>query len=83
MQVSSGIFKQLSIYELDFKNDSDDLLIYCELLEYLEFPELALKKLATCTEKYIILSVPNEPIWRLANMYRLKYIFNFCNGLAH
>lgn len=53
-----------------------DLVVCSEVLEHLEEPENALKKIneITANKGYILLSVPNEPIWRICNMARGKYL---------
>ena len=36
----------------------------------------AIHSIYKLTDKYAIISVPNEPIWRLLNFIRGKYLFN-------
>lgn len=71
-----------SIYDMR-PEDSADLILCCEVLEHLEFPEMALQKLNTITGKYCLFSVPNEPLWRFLNLIRGKYIHNFGNTPGH
>lgn len=78
----SQIFKSSSIYDLD-THDSADLIVCCEVLEHLEDPDLALKKLKEITRKYLIVSVPREPVWRVLNFFRGKYIADFGNTPGH
>ncbi|MES2223531.1 MAG: class I SAM-dependent methyltransferase [Patescibacteria group bacterium] len=72
-----------SIYELPHKDNSFDLVFTLEVLEHLEDPEKALKELKRVTNKYIIVSVPHEPIWRILNMLRGKYLKHFGNTEGH
>jgi len=74
---------QESIYELKRESNSFDLIIAFEVLEHLEKPEIALKELQRVTSKYCLLSVPNEPLWRILNICRLKYLKNFGNTPGH
>ncbi|MEW6740146.1 MAG: class I SAM-dependent methyltransferase [Nitrospirota bacterium] len=68
----------------DFKeSDMKDLIICCEVLEHLEYPEKALKNLVDISGKYCLLSVPNEPLWRFLNLGRFKYIAQFGNTPGH
>ncbi|MFK8068042.1 MAG: class I SAM-dependent methyltransferase [Gammaproteobacteria bacterium] len=75
--------KHKSIYDLDPLEDSADTVICCEVLEHLEDPELALRKLISITKKDLIISVPREPIWHLLNMVRGKYLHALGNTPGH
>lgn len=72
-----------SVYELNADVDSSDTVICCEVLEHLDDPAAGLKKLVSITRKDLILSVPNEPIWRILNMARGKYISALGNTPGH
>lgn len=74
---------QESIYNLKRQNNSFDLVIALEVLEHLQEPEKALREIQRISTKYILVSVPNEPIWRILNMARLKYLKNFGNTPGH
>ena len=76
-------FEAKSIYDLNYKQDTASLIICCEVLEHLEFPEKALDVLSKITQDYIILSVPREPLWRILNMARGKYLMNLGNTPGH
>jgi 2-polyprenyl-3-methyl-5-hydroxy-6-metoxy-1,4-benzoquinol methylase len=71
------------IHNLVPENHSADLVICCEVLEHLYYPEEAIKVLSSITKKNLILSVPREPIWRILNMLRLKHIQNLGNTPGH
>ena len=71
------------IYNLSPENHSADLVICCEVLEHLFYPEKAIEVLASITKKNLILSVPREPIWRILNILRFKYIKNLGNTPGH
>lgn len=72
-----------SIYELPFDNNSKELVICTEVLEHLQEPDKALKELCRVSSKYLLVSVPREPLWRILNMARLKYLSNFGNTPDH
>jgi len=74
---------QGTIYELPFKPDSYDLVLCTEVLEHLQDPEAAFLELYRVSKRFVIVSVPNEPLWRLANMMRLKYCKNLGNTPHH
>ena len=67
----------------DTSGDSYDLVVACEVLEHLEEPLLALKKLIDISKRYVFVSVPNEPLWRILNMARGAYISSFGNSPGH
>jgi len=74
---------QESIYALNRESSSFDLVFCLEVLEHLEDPRAALTELARVCRKYCIVSVPREPIWRLLNMMRGKYIRGLGNTPGH
>lgn len=59
--------KQGNIYDLEYKNSSFDLVVCTEVLEHLEEPEKGLREILRVSKKYVILSVPNEPLFYLFN----------------
>lgn len=82
MHLDSSVFFTKSIYELSREHKSD-LIVCCEVLEHLEHPELALSKLSSIANEWLILSVPREPIWSWMNMARGKYWSDFGNTPGH
>ena len=72
-----------SIYETKQCDNAYDLVIATEVLEHLERPGEALLELIRISRKYIVVSVPNEPIWCIGNMLRLKYLKSFGNTPGH
>lgn len=76
-------FKVKSIYKLDEDSNSYELVIASEVLEHLDDPEKALKELFRISKKYVYISVPNEPVWRVANFIRGKYIRFMGNTPGH
>lgn len=72
-----------SIYELDPAVDSSHTVICCEVLEHLTDPAAGLAKLVSITQKDLIISVPNEPIWHILNMVRGKYLTALGNTPGH
>ena len=75
--------KQGNIYKLEYKNSSFDLVMATEILEHLEDPRKGLKELIRVSRKYLLLSVPNEPFFRLANLLRGKNITRWGNDIEH
>lgn len=75
--------KRASIYELPYKDNSFNLVLSTEVLEHLEDPEKGLKELVRVSKKYLLLSVPNEPIFMLSNLLRGKNVSRFGNDIEH
>lgn len=84
--VRGGIsITQGNIYDLR-RNDErikNRMLICCEVLEHIPDSENGMKILSECTDEYFIVSVPHEPIWRILNMLRGKYLKDFGNTTGH
>jgi 2-polyprenyl-3-methyl-5-hydroxy-6-metoxy-1,4-benzoquinol methylase len=78
VQVEAG-----SIYELDTRTHRADLVVCCEVLEHLDDTGPALDRLHALCGRYLIASVPREPIWRAMNMARGKYWSDLGNTPGH
>lgn len=78
-----GLFDVRSIYDLEPERDSADLIICCEVLEHVGDPDRALRALQGVTGRDLILSVPREPLWRLLNVTRGKYLSDLGNTPGH
>lgn len=76
-------FEQQSIYALGCGAASADLVVCLEVLEHLEDPARGLAELARVSGRALIVSVPNEPLWRVLNCARLKYLGDFGNTPGH
>ena len=81
--VSPSLFETGSIYDLQSPQDSADLLVCCEVFEHLENPRGGLEALQRVVSGHVILSVPREPIWRILNMARGRYLHDFGNTPGH
>lgn len=67
--------KKGTIYKLPYKANSFDVVLCTEVLEHLEDPEHALRELKRVTKKYLVLSVPNEPLFTIQRILRGKNVF--------
>lgn len=76
-------FFKASIYSLPFPNNSFDLVVASEVLEHLESPQKGLLEIKRITKKYCLLTVPNEPLWRIFNIIRGKYLKDWGNPPTH
>lgn len=75
--------KQGNIYKLAYKESSFDAVLCTEVLEHLEYPEKAVKELYRVTRRWCIISVPNEPIFRISNFLRGKNLSRWGNDIEH
>lgn len=72
-----------NIYQLPYADNSFDAVLCSEVLEHLDDPERALAELRRVIRKYCIISVPNEPLFRIANFLRGKNITRLGNDIEH
>ena len=52
-------------------------------MEHLDDPEAALDTVAALASPWAIISVPREPLWRVLNLARLKYVGELGNTPGH
>lgn len=71
-----------SVYEMR-QNGVYDLVVASEVLEHMDNPECAIDALVRASSRYIFITVPNEPLWRILNMARGKYWKRLGNTPGH
>lgn len=76
-------FREGSIYNLPFADGSFDMVIACEVFEHLDDPIAGLEEVARVCSSKLLASVPWEPIWRLSNLARGKYLTRLGNTPGH
>lgn len=64
--------KQGDVMKLPFKSNSFDLVVCTEVLEHLDNPKKAYRELLRVSRKYVLITVPNEPIFTLQRIAKLK-----------
>lgn len=74
---------QENVYHLSFGNSEYDCVIMLEVLEHLERPDDAIVELARVASRHLIISVPDEPLWRILNIARGKYLKDWGNTPGH
>ncbi len=67
-----GTFTTGSIYDIQQPDNSFDVVVAFEVLEHLHEADKALAEMARVASKYVVLSVPHEPFFCLANAARGK-----------
>lgn len=75
--------KKGDIYALDAADRSIDLVLCTEVLEHLVKPETALSEIVRVSRRYVLVSVPHEPWFMLANFLRVKYVTRWGNHPEH
>ena len=68
---------------LSFGDDEFDVATAIEVLEHVPEPEATLSEMARVAERYLLVSVPREPIWRMLNMARGAYLRDLGNTPGH
>jgi ubiquinone/menaquinone biosynthesis C-methylase UbiE len=76
-----GIYADIA--HLPFPPLAFDLVMAIEVLEHVDDPVAALAELVRVSRGGMVLSVPREPIWRVANMARGKYLADLGNTPGH
>ncbi len=71
------------VTRLPFVDGSIDLVIGLEVLEHVPDPRRALAEIARVGASHAIVSVPREPIWRIGNMARGRYLRDLGNTPGH
>jgi SAM-dependent methyltransferase len=68
---------------LSFADDEFDLASAIEVLEHVPEPEATLAEMARVAERWLLVSVPREPVWRMLNMARGAYWRSLGNTPGH
>ncbi len=77
------VFEVQNIYKMSISDHTFDLVLCLEVLEHLSEPKQALKEIVRVSKKYILCSVPLEPVWSFLNLCRFAYIKNLGNTPGH
>jgi SAM-dependent methyltransferase len=68
---------------LSFADDEFDVAAAIEVLEHVPDPEATLAEMARVAERWLLVSVPREPLWRALNMARGAYWGSLGNTPGH
>jgi len=74
---------QASATQLPFADNTFDLVMAIEVLEHLPDPVQAMREIARVASGAVVLSVPWEPVWRLGNLARGRYVSALGNTPGH
>lgn len=69
--------------QIALPSHSFDVTLAIEVLEHIPQPEKIIREAQRLTRRYAIFSVPNEPLWRILNMARGRYLTDWGNTPGH
>lgn len=76
-------FHTQPIETIDSVVEAAPFVVCCEVLEHLDDPQRGVDVLAELAQPYLLASVPREPLWRMLNMARGKYLAALGNTPGH
>ena len=76
-------FRVLSGPDLPFADDEFDIACALEVLEHVPDPARTLAEMARVARRWLLVSVPREPLWRGLNMARGAYLRDLGNTPGH
>ena len=76
-------FQAVDATSLPFEDDSFDVACAIEVLEHVPDPERTLAEMVRVAERWVLVSVPREPLWRGLNMARGAYLRELGNTPGH
>jgi ubiquinone/menaquinone biosynthesis C-methylase UbiE len=82
-QRSNLTFAAMEVERLEFEDDEFELVAATEVLEHVADPERALAEMARVASRHLLVSVPQEPLWRMLNVARGAYVRQLGNTPGH
>ena len=76
-------FRPEEATRLSFADGEFDMATAIEVLEHVPQPEQTLAEMARVASRWLLVSVPREPIWRMVNMARGAYLKSLGNTPGH
>jgi 2-polyprenyl-3-methyl-5-hydroxy-6-metoxy-1,4-benzoquinol methylase len=76
-------FATQPVESIDTAAAAAPFVVCCEVLEHLDDPVQGVETLAQLASPWLLASVPREPIWRVLNLARGKYIADLGNTPGH
>jgi len=76
-------FAAMPVESLTFADDEFDLVAATEVLEHVDHPEAAVAEMARVARRWLLVSVPHEPLWRGLNIARGAYLRELGNTPGH
>ncbi len=76
-------YRVMQAENLPFADGEFELASAIEVLEHVPDPGHTLAEMARCASRYLLVSVPREPLWRMLNMARGAYWRELGNTPGH
>jgi 2-polyprenyl-3-methyl-5-hydroxy-6-metoxy-1,4-benzoquinol methylase len=76
-------FRAMEAERLDYGDDEFELVAATEVLEHVSEPRRVLAEMARVASRFLIVSVPREPLWRALNLARGAYLQDMGNTPGH
>lgn len=76
-------YKIMRAENLPFADDEFDVASAIEVLEHVPDPEHTVAEMARVARRWLLVSVPREPLWRAVNMARGAYVKDLGNTPGH
>jgi 2-polyprenyl-3-methyl-5-hydroxy-6-metoxy-1,4-benzoquinol methylase len=76
-------FRAEEATSLSFGDDEFDMACAIEVLEHVPDPGQTLSEMARVARRWLLVSVPREPLWRILNMARGAYLRDLGNTPGH
>jgi 2-polyprenyl-3-methyl-5-hydroxy-6-metoxy-1,4-benzoquinol methylase len=76
-------YKVMKAENLPFADDEFDTATAIEVLEHVPDPEHTVAEMARVAQRWLLVSVPREPLWRALNMARGAYLRDLGNTPGH
>jgi len=78
-----GEFVCADACSIPFDDASFDVVLGLEVLEHVVNPAQVLSEICRVARQRVVISVPWEPLWRILNVCRLKYVSDLGNTPGH
>ena len=76
-------FLHADAHHLPFNDDRFEVVVAAEVLEHLPDPHTGLQEMARVGRRHLVLSVPQEPIFRCCNLVAGRYVRDLGNTPGH